>query len=317
MALQIFSTDRTPARDRAQLFQRQMQERFSVGLGVSTFSEQPLSTHVVAYCGRRLRFASLRFSPHRTYSAAAGQRASSRVLVTLQDEGTVHISQDGRDCRLGPGEFCVIEPERPFSIETTEMLARSVYLERETVRSVMPYLHAFTACAVNGRSGAGMLFNSMLNDVFKLAPTLDEDTADSIAEALPHVLAAAFGSVNKEVACESSRLKAFHKQRVLRFVRSSLHNSKLDAAAIARRVNLSMRYVYALFEDESEPLMKWVWSERLERCARDLAAPGLKGRTVGEIAYSWGFSDVAHFSRTFRQRFGVSPREWRRQGAAP
>jgi AraC family transcriptional activator of tynA and feaB len=59
--------------------------------------------------------------------------------------------------------------------------------------------------------------------------------------------------------------------------------------------------------------MKWVWSQRLDRCASDLKAPLLKSRTIGEIAYQWGFSDVSHFSRAFKQRFGATPREWRKR----
>lgn len=91
---------------------------------------------------------------------------------------------------------------------------------------------------------------------------------------------------------------------------------QLDANNIARGVNLSPRHVYELLSDESEPLMKWVWSERLERCSRDLREPSLRSRTIGEIAYHWGFSDVSHFSRAFKQRFAVTPREWRRQPMA-
>jgi len=80
---------------------------------------------------------------------------------------------------------------------------------------------------------------------------------------------------------------------------------------IASGVNLSVRRVYELFKPSSTSLMKWVWSERLERCRRDLGSPALRGRPIGAIAYSWGFSDLCHFSRTFKQRFGMTPRQWR------
>jgi len=32
-------------------------------------------------------------------------------------------------------------------------------------------------------------------------------------------------------------------------------------------------------------------------------------RSIAEIAYEFGFASDAHFSRTFRQQFGYSPRE--------
>ncbi|WP_017522391.1 helix-turn-helix domain-containing protein [Pusillimonas noertemannii] len=34
-------------------------------------------------------------------------------------------------------------------------------------------------------------------------------------------------------------------------------------------------------------------------------------RRVSEIAYAWGFNSIAHFSRVFRARYGMSPFEYR------
>jgi AraC-like DNA-binding protein len=33
---------------------------------------------------------------------------------------------------------------------------------------------------------------------------------------------------------------------------------------------------------------------------------------ISDIAFAWGFNDLAHFSRIFKQKFGASPREWRK-----
>jgi hypothetical protein len=51
--------------------------------------------------------------------------------------------------------------------------------------------------------------------------------------------------------------------------------------------------------------------QRLERCKRDLSDPAHMARHVGDNAFSWGFNDLTHFSRIFKQRLGASPREWR------
>ncbi|WP_081467111.1 helix-turn-helix domain-containing protein [Burkholderia ambifaria] len=55
---------------------------------------------------------------------------------------------------------------------------------------------------------------------------------------------------------------------------------------------------------------RWIRDRRLKVCYRELcAAAGTK--TVTDVAYRWGFNDAAHFSRTFKQAFGVSPRSLR------
>jgi AraC-like DNA-binding protein len=39
--------------------------------------------------------------------------------------------------------------------------------------------------------------------------------------------------------------------------------------------------------------------------------------SITETCFRWGFNDSATFSRAFRAEFGVSPREYRRDSAAP
>jgi AraC-like DNA-binding protein len=309
-AVQHFSTEGRRV-DGPDLFQEQMARLFSVGLAISS-PEKPFHTQVTAYCGRHLRFAALRFSPHSTSSAHSGQM-SSRLIVTLQKEGVAVVQQEGRENRIEAGDMFMIDPSRPFCIQTGELLTHSIYLEREVLRGVMPEVEGLTARPIKGGDGPGALFRGMVDEMFGLVDHLQEDTADRIADALPYVLTAALTSLTPAAAMTPSRLKLLHKQRILRFVRENLAHHELDAALIARSVNLSTRYVYELFEDEPQPLMKWIWGQRLERCHVELGSSALGARSIGEIAYRWGFNDLAHFSRAFRQRYGLAPRDFRAQ----
>lgn len=45
--------------------------------------------------------------------------------------------------------------------------------------------------------------------------------------------------------------------------------------------------------------------ERLARCMEDLQQPG--GGSVTRIAFRWGFCDTAHFCRSFKREFGMTP----------
>jgi AraC-like DNA-binding protein len=60
---------------------------------------------------------------------------------------------------------------------------------------------------------------------------------------------------------------------------------------------------------------EWLWRERLEGCAVDLASVSEAQRTLGEIALAWGFNDLSHFSRAFKKHFAMCPKAWRAQAA--
>ncbi|MBP7564668.1 MAG: helix-turn-helix domain-containing protein [Burkholderiaceae bacterium] len=304
-----FTTEGHPAARGPNFFQQEMDRLYAVGLAISS-PDGPFHTQVSGYCGRRLRFASLQFSAHRTSSSHVGRRGS-RLLVSLHKEGSALVQQGGREGHVGAGDLFVIDPSRPFCIETgAQVVAHSVYLEADLVRGIVPDLDALTARPIRGADGTGALFARLMDEMFEQADQLREPTADRLADALPHLLSAALVGLQASEPA-TSRLRATHREGIRRFVRENLRNHELDARSVAAGVGLSTRYVYELFEEDGRPLMRWIWGSRLERCRDDLAQPAQAARSISEIAYSWGFNDMAHFSRAFRQRFGVAPREFR------
>lgn len=306
-----FSIDATPEPLRAQQFQREMQSIFAIGLAVKSQSTKPLTAQVSGYFGRNLRFAALKFSPHITASPRTSRSFESRLLVSCHKQGIAMVSQGGRESRVEPGDFFVIDPSKPFHIETSDIHVHSVYLKPGALRQILPQLDSLTARAIRPDSGAASMFTSVLDQLFAMAPSMSEDVADDLSDALPHLLAPALRGLDRSDE-SPSRLKALHRQRITRFVRDNLWDSSLDANTIAKAVNLSPRHVYELFSDGEKTLMKSVWKQRLELCRRDMTEPALKNRSIGEIAYNWGFSNVSHFSRSFKSEFGNSPREFRK-----
>lgn len=311
-----FSTGASPTREGARLFERQMSSLFSIDLSLDAGAGQPLSTEMQAYCGRSLKFASIRFSPHETSAAPSGRGEARRWLVTVQKEGEAQVSQGGRSSYLAPGDMVLIDLATPFHIATGHMVTHSTYVDADVLRRVVPDAHLRTAQRIDTAGGPGAIFRAMNDEMFAMAGELGETTAARIAQALPYALAVALSPREEEVAALPSRLHVFHLERIRSFVHEHLHDSALDAEMISQAVRLSTRHIYQLFTAEQTSLMKWVWSERLERCREDLVSRQLANRPIGEIAYGWGFSDVAHFSRAFKEKFGITPREHRKRHIA-
>jgi len=292
------------------VFADAMHKLFAVDLAVEQQDFAAFHSQITAYSGRLLRFAALRFSPHLTRSQQFLR--PTRWLVTLQREGVAYVAQGGRSSEIRAGDLFMIDPARPFSIETEHIYTQSMYVEPDSLRRLIPEADALTATAVSCSGGAARVLANFVDELFASANTLDEFQADHLANALPFMLGAAFSSTARQLATAPSRLRALHRQRVSDYLRDNLRDSALDANSVAQAVGLSTRYLYELFAGDKESLMKRVWSQRLEQCRSDLSSPTLAARSIGEIAYSWGFNDVAHFSRSFKQRYGVAPREFRR-----
>ncbi|MGU3450842.1 helix-turn-helix domain-containing protein [Methylobacterium sp. 391_Methyba4] len=74
---------------------------------------------------------------------------------------------------------------------------------------------------------------------------------------------------------------------------------------------MSLRYLQELFRERDRNIAGWIWRRRLEVAAQRLADPGHAHMSVSALAYGCGFINQAHFSRSFRHRYGLTPTEHR------
>jgi AraC-like DNA-binding protein len=95
------------------------------------------------------------------------------------------------------------------------------------------------------------------------------------------------------------------------YIAQHLADPDLGVERIARAMFISVRQVYKLWEAEPRSLAQWILERRLDAARRELTSPRRRHLTIAAIAGRWGFVDATHFSRRFRQAYGMSPGEWR------
>ncbi|NNN37698.1 AraC family transcriptional regulator [Streptomyces sp. S3(2020)] len=76
----------------------------------------------------------------------------------------------------------------------------------------------------------------------------------------------------------------------------------------SRAHHIPLRYLHKLFHEEGRTAAGWIRGLRLDCCHRDLADPGSAALPIRANASRWGFCNAAHFSRAFRDAFGLSAR---------
>jgi AraC-like DNA-binding protein len=99
-------------------------------------------------------------------------------------------------------------------------------------------------------------------------------------------------------------------RRVIEYIAEHLAES-LDLRRIADDNDMSTRYLQSLFQERGTSVSQWIRSRRVESARQALADPALASAGVSQIAADNGFSDHAHFTRTFRATFNETPTQWR------
>src|SRR6202049_1494897 len=101
--------------------------------------------------------------------------------------------------------------------------------------------------------------------------------------------------------------------RLCQTIERKLDDPDLTPARVAETEGISERYMQKLFEGSGSSFTHYLRERRLQRTSAELSSPTAAHHSISEIAYHNGFNDSAHFSRAFRHRFGLSPREFRQQ----
>lgn len=86
------------------------------------------------------------------------------------------------------------------------------------------------------------------------------------------------------------------------------YDSPPGLSALARAVGLNEKKLkYGFKQVYGQPVFEYFRDSRLEH-ARELLVSG--GVTVSEVAYQIGYQSLSHFSRAFRERYGLNPKEY-------
>lgn len=239
--------------------------------------------------------------------------AERRFFLMMPVEGRVRFSHYGREDELEPGDFVLFDGIATGRVEFDEPnTSYHLVVSPDDLSARLP--NPETLCGLKGSRGRefGSVVRSLIEDVWRQVERgFPQEHGPSIAKNMLDVVATAYSLQHGKRFGESASISA-RRAHIKRFIEARLRDPNLCAASVADYFGVSTRYVSMIFEKEYEPVSAYILRRRLEECAHQLASREWETCSVTEIAREWRFVNRAHFSRVFKKRFGVSPREYRR-----
>ncbi len=228
-------------------------------------------------------------------------------LAVLLMSGRYRLEQDGREVFLKPGEMVVYDATKPHRIHCPETFSKIIVtIPRRIMRERLPGVELCTARKVPAKNGIGLLTSQFVGSVVNQLDVIDVDTFNGLSDRTLDFCTMAFASIRPQ-GFALSRSRSISLNQVKVFVSQHLSDANLTPEVVAEAVGLSTRYINMLFEDENISLMRYVLQCRLERCYDDLI--NARHQRVSDVAFKWGFNDVSHFIRAFKQAFDLTPTE--------
>lgn len=237
----------------------------------------------------------------------------SPIVLSFQLAGSARVRQDGRSYVLHPGDWCLWDTLVPVETWATtgsvEFL--SVALSRPSDPELQRLLVAGTAARLDGKIGIARVLQKTLTEIFGQLGRIPPAGGKALRIAVTMM---AWEALREQVGApaSASNCRDILMSRAKAYIEAHLADPGLAVAAIADSCGISARSVHRAFaRDPAGSVSRYIWGRRLSRCADALRDGGEASQRITEICLSWGFNSSSHFSRLFKEQFGVSPRLYR------
>lgn len=248
-----------------------------------------------------------------SHTAHQAARANPDVLfICRQDSGHVALEQDNREAVLGSGDVALLDPRLPYRARTfagSRMLVLRV--PRGLLEARVGKTRAMIARPIRPHEAEGGLVSGLLAMLPACCGQLSSAGAGIVKNQLLDLVALSLAGTMEGRELRVSSARSLALLRVRAAVETCLTDPALDAATAAAAAGVSVRYANSVLADDGTSITRLILARRLERCRRALEDPSQAHRTISDIAYGWGFSDMTHFGRRFRAAYGALPRDYR------
>jgi AraC-like DNA-binding protein len=242
---------------------------------------------------------------HFSRPSIEGGWADLMVMIQMT-VGSIHVTDAEHDVVIRPGTICVRDFENDWSYSSAEDTTSRILIFPKQALSEVSHERLIPFVAVEESSPEARLLLAQLDAFAETAETLSPKAAKRARNATLHLLRGILD------AALSAEVRSSHmRSRAERYIDRHLRDSSLDPNTIAKGLGVSLRTLHRTFAESDESVMAYVRRRRLDHARIEMLTQD-SSVTITYLAARWQFADAAHFSRAFRQRFGLTPTQYRK-----
>jgi AraC-like DNA-binding protein len=308
--VRAWTTTRVPEAEQFAFWRDVVWEAF-VPVALRREGEGPFRAEVTAWAVGPIGVSTIVSDPHwvSRMPEQITRRPGDAFFLNLPLSPGTSTSQAGRRAQPRKGDFVIVDSTAPFELEFTSPFRQvSLVLPHDLICPLLAAPWESTAVSVCGRTGVGAVASAAVRALADRGGVPDSAADRALAQQVAELIALSLG-------CAKAPPASANRSLLLRAAQDeaarSLGDPDLTPGRVAARIGISVRYLHQLFAEGGLSFGRWLLARRLEQSRRDLTDRRRAHWTITDIALHNGFRDPAYFSRTFRARYGRSPREER------
>lgn len=312
-----FSTREHPERVRLPLW-RESFVRAIVHADVEPLATIPFQVDATLQAIRGLRTLALKGSPMRFKRSQTNlDDGDDSIGLIVCSPGKSQLTQRGRDIELCAGDAASILHSEPATVTYANGILFGLAVPREALAQRVTDIESLALRPILRRNEPLRLLMAYLKLAFKEGALAAPRLRDAVVSHTYDLVALAISECAPLGDSDASAIVAARHSAVLDYIAAHFQKPGLSVEEVAHRQGISPRYLQRLMALSGSSFTGHVNELRLRLAFKLLTEARVSAQLISDIALEVGFSDVSHFNRLFRARFGDSPRGVRYAGRDP
>lgn len=248
-------------------------------------------------------------APAQVFERTPYQIASQGVdhlVLSLHTSGRSSLLDMEGERPVPLGSIRISDMSQQYQLRSFGMRGLNVFIPRRYVDRRLGDVSGFHQLVIGSREKPLVkLLADQVRNTHACIEQIDELQEKHLADGIISAVNAVLGSLDR-VSRETPKILSIE---IRRFIEANLARNDLDVEVLRTEFGVSRTPIYEIFEEEGG-VMTYVRNRRLAWAMRMLS--GLEGgprKRVSEVAYSCGYDTLKAFSKAFKSKYGIVPRD--------
>lgn len=242
------------------------------------------------------------------------QDGMDHIMIQLYDSGNLYCERNGKTSQMPENGLMVFDLAQEVKCKTDNFSNMSLIIPRNMLNDSLKDIDDQHLRELTANEPMVQLLRDHMLSLKRLSSSMSLKQSVQISPATVSLAAACLNASESQTENSSFGVSVALLMNARRYIEANLTTSTLSSDEIAKAVHVSRSRLYNLFKPYNG-IFSYIRERRLHLALKQLTDKKHQKYNIVDIAFNCGFTNSSYFTRAFKERFGMTPKDARFYGS--